>query len=63
MLKQTQIDQFNYLIQEGYGTPECMAQRLDELVYMLHYLEEEIFTSREIRSAADLLRALGEVLR
>ena len=63
MLKEAQIEQLNNLIKEGYGSPECMAQKLDELVFMLHYLEEEVFTQREIQSSADLLRALGEVLR
>ncbi|WP_422349348.1 hypothetical protein [Flagellimonas sp.] len=53
----------NNLIKDGYGSAERMAQKLDELVFMLHYLEEEVFTPREIRSSADLLRALGEVLR
>ncbi len=62
MLKQTQIDQLNYLIKEGYGTPERVAQRLDELIFMLHYLEEEVFTKREVQSAAELLKGFGEVL-
>ncbi|MEM9647719.1 MAG: hypothetical protein AAF969_04505 [Bacteroidota bacterium] len=53
----------NNLITDGYGTPERVAQRLDELVFMLHYLEEEVFSRREVQSSADLLRSLGEVLR
>ncbi|WP_138837374.1 hypothetical protein [Flagellimonas algicola] len=62
MLKESQIEQLNALIEDGYGSPERMAQRLSEVIFMLHYLEEEVFTQREIQSSADLLRALGEVL-
>lgn len=63
MLKPTQIEKLNNLITDGYGSPERVAQLLDEIVFMLHYLEEEVFSRREIQSAADLLRSLGEVLR
>ncbi|WP_431125052.1 hypothetical protein [Flagellimonas flava] len=63
MLEQAQIEQLNNLIKEGYGSPERMAQCLSQVIFMLHFLEEEVFTQREIQSSADLLRALGEVLR
>ncbi|SHG53100.1 hypothetical protein [Flagellimonas flava] len=62
MLTPTQIEKLNTLITDGYGTPERVAQRLHDLVFMLHYLEEEVFSRREVQSAADLLRSLGEVL-
>ncbi|MEX0359810.1 MAG: hypothetical protein AB3N10_02360 [Allomuricauda sp.] len=53
----------NNLIKEGYGSPERMAQCLSQVIFMLHFLEEEVFTQREMQSSADLLQALGEVLR
>ncbi|WP_284042166.1 hypothetical protein [Flagellimonas myxillae] len=40
MPKESQIEQLNNLIKDGYGSPERMAQKLDELVFMLHYLEK-----------------------
>ena len=63
MLKESQIEQLNALIKDGYGPPERMAHRLSEVIFMLHYLEEEVFTQREVQSSVDLLQALGEVLR
>lgn len=63
MLKPAQIEDLNKWIRDAYGTPEQLAKSLNELIFMLHYLEEEVFTRREIQSAADMLQALGEVLR
>ena len=62
MLTPIQIENLNEWIKEAYGSPEQLTKRLDELIFMLHYLEEEVFTRREIQSAADLLKGFGEVL-
>lgn len=63
MLTPIQIEDLNKWIEDAYGTTEKLAKHLDELIFMLHYLEEAIFTRREIQSTADMLQALGEVLR
>ncbi|MGX1927758.1 hypothetical protein [Flagellimonas sp. 2504JD4-2] len=62
MLTATQIENLNEWIKEAYGSPEQLTKQLDELIFMLHYLEEEVFTRREVQSAADLLKRFGEVL-
>ncbi|MEX0314301.1 MAG: hypothetical protein AB3N18_09000 [Allomuricauda sp.] len=62
MLDQTQIENLNEWIKEAYGSPEELTKQLDKLVFMLHFLEEEVFTKREIQSAAELLKGFGEVL-
>ncbi|WP_420320652.1 hypothetical protein [Flagellimonas sp.] len=62
MLTPTQIENLNRWIKEAYGSPEELTKQLDELIFMLHFLEEEVFTRREVQSAAELLKGLGEVL-
>ena len=49
-------------ITESYGTKEEVRKRLDFIVFMLHFLQEDTFTPREIQDAAELLKGLGEVL-
>lgn len=39
----------SHLITEGYGTPQEFAKALDLGVEMLFYIEEEVFTQREVR--------------
>lgn len=55
-----QIENLNEWIKEAYGSPEQLIKRLDELIFMLHFLEEEVFTKREIQSATELLKGFGE---
>ncbi|RDY59598.1 hypothetical protein [Flagellimonas nanhaiensis] len=62
MLTSGQIAQLNLWIEDTYGSPERLIQRLNELIYMLHYLEEEVFTQHEIQGAVETLKGLGRVL-
>lgn len=45
MLTPTQIEDLNKWIEDAYGTTEKLAKHLDELIFMLHYLEEAVFIS------------------
>nr|WP_298996622.1 hypothetical protein [uncultured Allomuricauda sp.] len=47
---------------ESYGTKEEVRKRLDFIVFMLHFLQEDTFSPKEIQDAAELLKGLGEVL-
>ncbi|MEM9078696.1 MAG: hypothetical protein AAGC43_16770 [Bacteroidota bacterium] len=49
-------------ILESYGSKQEVRKRLDFVVFMLHFLQEDTFTPREIQDAAELLKGLGEVL-
>ncbi|MEM6894544.1 MAG: hypothetical protein AAF554_12700 [Bacteroidota bacterium] len=51
------------LIEESYGTPEALAQQLDLVVEMLFYLEEDVFTKREVQNVVASLRGVVGVLR
>lgn len=51
------------LIEESYGTPEALAQQLDLAVEMLFYLEEDVFTKREVQNVVASLRGVVGVLR
>ncbi|WP_190810110.1 hypothetical protein [Flagellimonas sp. S3867] len=62
MLTPSQIENLNEWIKEAYGSPEELIKQLDNIVFMLHFLEEEVFTRREVQSAVELLKGLGEVL-
>ncbi|WP_136466606.1 hypothetical protein [Flagellimonas onchidii] len=62
MLTPDQIENLNKWIKDAYGSPEELTKQLENLVFMLHFLEEEVFTKREIQSAAELLKGFGEVL-
>jgi len=53
----------NELIEESYGTPEALAQQLDLAVEMLFYLEEDVFTKREVQNVVASLRGVVGVLR
>ncbi|MEL6483654.1 MAG: hypothetical protein AAFU57_01340 [Bacteroidota bacterium] len=53
----------NKLIEESYGTPEALAQQLDLAVEMLFYLEEDVFTKREVQNVVASLRGVVGVLR
>ena len=46
----------NELIEESYGTPETLAQQLDLAVEMLFYLEEDVFTKREVQNVVASFR-------
>ncbi|MEM9364217.1 MAG: hypothetical protein AAGA43_16365 [Bacteroidota bacterium] len=62
MLELSQIQELSNWITESYGTKEEVRKRLDFIVFMLHFLQEDTFTPREIQDAAELLKGLGEVL-
>ena len=62
MLELSQIQELSNWITESYGSQEEVRKRLDCIVFMLHFLQEDTFTTREIQDAAELLKGLGEVL-
>ena len=49
-------------ITEAYGSPAALSKQLNHIIFMLHFLQEDTFTPREIQDAAELLKGLGEVL-
>ncbi len=62
MLNEIQIEQLQEWITDTYGTPEELVKQLDELIYMLHYIEEEVFTKRERQDAVEILRGIKRAL-
>nr|WP_299339036.1 hypothetical protein [Allomuricauda sp.] len=50
-------------IEDTYGCPEALAQRLDYTIEMLFYLEENTFTPQEVREVVAALRGVVRVLR
>lgn len=56
-------DNFWQWIEEGYGSPEELAKILDLGVEMLFYLEEGVFSQREVQSVAEAIRGIVVGLR
>lgn len=56
-------DNFWQWIEEGYGTPEEFANVLDLAVEMLFYLEEGVFSQREVQSVVEAIREITVGLR
>ncbi|MGX1929792.1 hypothetical protein [Flagellimonas sp. 2504JD4-2] len=61
-MKKAQLKQFCEWIKEGYGSPEEFAKILDQGIEMLFYLEEDVFTNREVQEVVTSLRKLARVL-
>ncbi|WP_422857970.1 hypothetical protein ACOKFD_10970 [Flagellimonas sp. S174] len=49
-------------ITEAYGSPSALNNQLNHVIFMLHFLQEDTFSPREVQDAAELLKGLGEVL-
>ncbi|PRX56661.1 hypothetical protein [Flagellimonas meridianipacifica] len=62
MFEMSQIQELSCWITNSYGSKEEIRKRLDYIVFMLHFLQEDTFTPREIQDAVELLKGLGEVL-
>ncbi len=62
MLEPAQIEKLSEWITEAYGSPQALSRQLDQLIFMLHFLQEDVFTPREVQNAAELLKGLGEIL-
>ena len=45
-------------IEDGYGTPEEFAKILDLGIEMLFYLEEGVFSQREVQSVVEAIRGI-----
>lgn len=55
------IDQF---VKQYYGNkPEHFKDDLQQIIYMLHFIDSETITKEEIRNACGLLRDLSEVVK
>ena len=53
------LDQF---VKQWYGSkPEHLKDDLQQIIYMLHFIDSETITKEEIRNACWLLKDLGEV--
>ncbi|WP_422859049.1 hypothetical protein ACOKFD_17300 [Flagellimonas sp. S174] len=63
MVSKKQLDSLTHLIEDIYGTPEVLAQKLDLTVEMLFYLEDNAFTKREVQNVVAALRDVVGVLR
>ncbi|MEM0931534.1 MAG: hypothetical protein AAGJ12_03640 [Bacteroidota bacterium] len=63
LLRQTQIDSLEELIQNTYGNPETLAQQLDLAVEMLFYLEDNTFEKQEVQNVVAALWDFVKVLR
>ncbi|WP_420400265.1 hypothetical protein [Flagellimonas sp.] len=62
-INQTQKKQLSHFIKEGYGSPQEFAKVLDRNLEMLFYIEEEVFTPREVQSVVSALRGIVTILR
>ncbi|WP_420320168.1 hypothetical protein [Flagellimonas sp.] len=62
-MKKAQIKQFIEWVKEGYGSPEEFAKILDQGIEMLFYLEDDVFTKREIQEVVTALRRIIDFIR
>lgn len=62
-LTNSQKKQLSHFIKEGYGSPQEFAKVLDRNLEMLFYIEEEVFTPREVQSVVSALRGIVTILR
>lgn len=53
----------SHFITERYGSPQEFAKVLDLNLEMLFYIEEEVFTPREVQSVVSALRGTIVALR
>jgi hypothetical protein len=63
MSSNSPIIQLSDFIEDAYGSPEALAQRLDLTVDMLFYVEEDTFSRIELQEVATALRKIAYVLR
>ncbi len=57
------MKQFLKWVEEGYGSPEEFAKILDQGIEMLFYIEDDVFTKREIQEVVGVIRGVVTVLR
>lgn len=62
-LTKAQKKQPSYFITERYGSPKEFAKVLDLNLEMLFYIEEEVFTPREVQGVVSALRGIVVALR
>ncbi|SHG19730.1 hypothetical protein [Flagellimonas flava] len=62
-LTKTQKKQLSRFIVERYGSPQEFAKVLDRNLEMLFYIEEEVFTPREVQGVVSALRGIIVALR
>nr|WP_297913487.1 hypothetical protein [uncultured Allomuricauda sp.] len=63
LLRQTQIDSLEELIQNTYGNPETLAEQLNLALEMLFYLEDNTFEKQKLLNEVAALRDIVKVLR
>lgn len=63
LLRQTQIDSLEELIQNTYGNPETLAEQLNLALEMLFYLEDNTFEKQKLQNVVAALRDFVKVLR
>ncbi|WP_190809600.1 hypothetical protein [Flagellimonas sp. S3867] len=62
-MKKAQQKQFCSWIHDGYGSPEEFAKIFDQGIEMLFYIEDDVFTKREIQEVVGAMRGIVNVLR
>jgi len=58
-MKKAQLKQFLEWIKEGYGSPEEFSKILDLGIEMLFYLEDDVFSKRQIQ---EVVHAMKEII-
>ncbi|MGW9687188.1 hypothetical protein [Flagellimonas sp. 2504JD1-5] len=62
-MKKSQLKQFREWVKEGYGSSEEFAKILDQGIEMLFYIEDDVFTKREIQGVVAALRGIIDAIR
>lgn len=62
-LTEEQLAQLNEMVKDGYGGPAEFTKVLDLGIEMLFYVEQEVFTQREVQQQVSALRGVIGVLR
>ncbi|MEM0933939.1 MAG: hypothetical protein AAGJ12_15815 [Bacteroidota bacterium] len=62
MIEPTRLEEISEWITESYGSEAGLRQQLNHIVFMLHFLQEDVFSPREVQDAVELLKGLEDVL-
>jgi len=54
---------FKEWVEDGYGSPEKLAQILELGIFMLFFLEEDTFSRREVQDVVEALKGIVLLLR
>ncbi|RYC53569.1 hypothetical protein DN53_05020 [Flagellimonas olearia] len=54
---------FKEWVEDGYGSPEKLAQILELGIFMLFFLEEDTFSRREVQDVVEAMKGIVGELR